>query len=108
MSANDLNDLYWHDGNINSLSYEIGGAGSAAVILSVSLYTNDQSQEREPLEITCLGVGDVGLKLSTEELKQNMFAGNISNAYLKRKTLWIYFTDGIFEVTAKKFEVKKC
>ena len=103
-----IDDLHWHDGMVRSVTYELGESGSAVLILSVNLFNNENSQERKQIKIRCFGAGRVNLGLSTKQLKQNLFAGNISNAYLKKDTLWVYFTDGMLEVSAQRFEAEKC
>ena len=106
MNTSDFHRLFWHDGLINGVSYQIGQTGIASRVLSLSLYENNNCPERVTYEIYCLGVGDINMRLSTQDLKQNLFAGNISNGYLKERTLWIYLTDGIIEIPAENFDAK--
>jgi len=41
--------------------------------------------------------------LDAGELRRNLFAGHIAQAYLKGDTLWVYFTDGLLQVRAQRF-----
>lgn len=71
-------------------------------------YKDEQALDKESYQIKCEGVSKFNCTLdAAAELKNNMFAGNISNAYLKENTQWVYFTDGLLEVHAKKFRLGK-
>ena len=100
--------MYWHDGNLIEVSFHIDGNGESKLIVTGNFYENDQSPKRGEYKILCVDVTKHNLCLDVVELKDNIFAGNISNGYLKGNTLWLYFTDGILEVIAKNFEATKC
>jgi len=68
-----------------------------------ALFKDGETPQREAYQIHCEAVSRFNCSLDTSELKKNMFAGNISNAYLKENTLWVYFTDGLLEIHAKNF-----
>jgi hypothetical protein len=104
----DIDDVYWHDGNLVDVSIQIGKKGKSKLIVIANFYENEQSSERSRYKVTCKDLIKSNLNLDMVELKDNMFAGNISNGYLKNSTLWLYFTDGTLEVKAKKFIVTKC
>lgn len=103
-----LNKLFWHDGNVIDISFSIDPKGKSIVLLSALFYKDEQAPKREAYQIKCEGVSRFNCTLDALELKNNMFAGNISSAYLKESTLWVYFTDGLLEIHAKKFRLGKC
>jgi hypothetical protein len=103
-----LEKLFWHDGNLIDVSFTINKKGASSVQITALFYKDGQAKGRETYQIKCDGVSRVNCTLDSEELKNNMFAGNISNGYLKENTLWIYVTDGILEIHAKKFSLIKC
>ena len=75
--------------------------------LQALFYKDEQAPQRQPYQIRCEAVSRFQCTLDSDELKRNMFAGNISNGYLKGNTLWIYFTDGLLEVRALCFRLMK-
>jgi len=93
-----LNKLFWHDGNLIDISFSIDPKGKSIVLLSALFYKDEQAPKREAYQIKCEGVSRFNCTLDASELKNNMFAGNISSAYLKESTLWVYFTDGLLEI----------
>ena len=103
--SKSLSTLIWHDGNLLGISFTISAKGKSSVTVSVLLYGDDQASKREEFKIECEGVSRFSSSLDAVELKNNLFAGNISNGYLKDKTLWLYFTDGVLEIHAKKFRL---
>jgi hypothetical protein len=105
--AKALNNLFWHDGNLVDISFNINEKGKAIVQISALFYKNEQAPSRDLYQITCEGIQRFSTTLDSPELKKNMFAGNISNGYLKDDVLWVYFTDGILQVHAKKFRLAK-
>ncbi len=105
--AQVLNKIFWHDGNLLDISFAIDAKGKSAVTLSALFYKDEHAPKRESYQIKCEGVSRFTCTLDTAELKSNMFAGNISSAYLKEDTLWVYFTDGLLEIHAKKFRLAK-
>ena len=107
MSAS-LNKLFWHDGNLVDASFNIDKKGKSSLRITALFYKNEKAKNREAYEIECIGVLRFCGLLDTTELKNNMFAGNISNGYLKGKVLWVYFTDGVLEIHARSFKFTKC
>jgi hypothetical protein len=103
-----LSNLYWHDGNLIDISYGIDKNGKSSVQMTALFYKDEQAPSRDMYQIKCEGVLQFNSSLNTTELKSNMFAGNISSGYLKGKTLWVYFTDGLLEVHATRFRLTKC
>ena len=103
-----LGNLYWHDGKLAGIAFGMDKKGASSLNLSAELYENEQAQGREPYNIACEGVGNFNCTLDASELKDNLRAGNISNGYLKGDTLWVYFSDGILKVSARRFRVVKC
>lgn len=97
--------LYWHDGNLTEVAFSVDARGRSNVQLLVLLYVDDQASHRVPYRISCQGVSRFQCSLDGDELKSNAFAGNISNAYLKANTLWVYFTDGMLEARAERFRI---
>ncbi len=104
----DIDEIYWHDGNLVDISIQIDNKGKSKLIVIANFYENEQSSKRSRYKLTCQDVVKSNLNIDMIELKDNMFAGNISNGYLKSSALWLYFTDGMLEVIAKKFIVRKC
>jgi hypothetical protein len=102
-----LDDFFWHDGNLVDISFTIDKKGKSSVQLTGLFYKDDQAPSRATYHIKCGGVSRFNCTLDTEELKKNMFAGNISSGYLKENRLWLYFTDGLLEIHAKKFRLTK-
>ena len=103
-----LDNFFWHDGNLIDVSFTINKKGASAVQITALFYKDGQAKGRETYQIKCDGVSRFNCTLDSEELENNMFAGNISNGYLKEDALWIYVTDGILEIHAKKFSLIKC
>ena len=103
-----LNTLFWHDGNLLDISFSIDNKGKSVLRMTALFYKDEHAPLRDRYEIKCEGVLRFNSTLDTTELKNNMFAGNISNGYLKDNSLWVYFTDGVLEVHAKRFRLAKC
>ena len=99
--------LFWHDGNLTDVSFSVDAKGKSAVQLQALLYKDEQDPQRQPCQIRCEAVSRFQCTLDGSELKDNMFAGNISSGYLKGNTLWIYFTDGLLQVQAQRFRLVK-
>lgn len=103
-----LNKLYWHDGNLSRIAFDIDKRGKASLSISAAFYENEQAPSREIYEIVCEGVLGFTSTLDSAELKDNMGAGNIANGYLKGDTLWVYFSDGVLKVSARRFRLVTC
>jgi len=106
--AKAFDQLFWHDGNLLGVSFSIDSKGKSSVQMEALFYKDEQAPRRDKYQIKCEGVSRFSCTLDGEELKTNMFAGNISSGYLKEKTLWVYFTDGLLEVRATRFRLVKC
>lgn len=102
-----LNKLFWHDGNLVDLSFSANGKAKSSLSITVLLYKDDQAPSRETYFVACNDVSKFCCTLDIAELRDNFGAGNISNAYLKNDILWVYFSDGLLEVSAKKYRVEK-
>ena len=102
-----LNKLFWHDGNLADISFSIDKKGKSFLQMTAFFYKDEHAPIRDKHQIRCEGVSRFNCSLDAAELKMNMYAGNISSAYLKDCTLWVYFTDGILEINAKKFRLIK-
>lgn len=103
-----LDNFFWHDGNLIDVSFAIDKKGKSGVLVTALFYRDEQAPSRDTYQIKCESVSRFNCTLDSEELKTNMFAGNISSGYLKENTLWVYFTDGVLEIHAKKFRLIKC
>ena len=103
-----LDNFFWHDGNLIDISFFIDKKGKSVVQLTALFYKNEQAPSRDKYQIKCEGVSRFNCTLDCAELKINMFAGNVSSGYLKENTLWVYFTDGLLEIHAKKIRLAKC
>jgi hypothetical protein len=103
-----LDDFFWHDGNLIDVSLFIDKRGKSVVQLTALFYKDEQAPSRDTYQIKCEGVSRFNCTLDCAELKNNMFAGNVSSGYLKENTLWVYFTDGLLEIHAKKIRLTKC
>ena len=101
-----LDDLLWHDGNLISLALGLDKQGNATVTLEIDLYPDEQARSRQPWRIECQIVSRFHCTLDLAALKQNLGAGHIANGYLKDKTLWLYFSDGLLEISAKQFRLR--
>jgi len=99
--------LFWHDGNLIDVSFSVDSKGKSNVLLQALFYKDEQAPHRDRYQIKCEAVSRFNCTLDGEELKSNMFAGNISSGYLKEGALWMYFTDGLLEVRAKRFRLVK-
>lgn len=108
MTNSNIDKINWHDGNLSEVTYQINMDGVAEVKMLAYFYSDEDAHERDKYTINCYGVTKHNLILDSKELKDNVSAGNISNGYLKEKSLWVYFTDGVLVVVASKFEVTKC
>jgi len=108
MVSKALNNLFWHDGNLVDLSFSIDKKGKSVLHITAHFYKNEHSPTRSAYQIKCDGVLRFKSKLDATELKNNMWAGNIFNGYLKDNTLRVYFTDGLLEVQSKRFRLAKC
>ena len=100
-----LDDLLWHDGNLIALALGLDKQGNATVTLEIDLYPDEQARSRQPWRIECQIVSRFHCTLDLAALKQNLGAGHIANGYLKDKTLWLYFSDGLLEISAKQFRL---
>jgi hypothetical protein len=103
-----INKLFWHDGNLVDVFFNIDKKGDSTVQIKALLYDDEQATVRNAFQIKCENVLYFNTTLNVAELKNNQFAGNISNGYLKDCELWIYLTDGMLQVRAKKFRLVKC
>jgi len=103
-----LNNLFWHDGNLVDVLFSIDKKGKSALQITALFYKDEQAPSRDAYQIKCEGVSRFNSTLDANELKDNMFAGNIANGYLKGSTLWMYLSDGLIEVQAKRFRLAKC
>ena len=103
-----LDNLNWHDGNLAGISFAINKKGKSTLVIEAAFYKDAQAPSRDNYKIICDSVLKHNIVLSSKELAENMFAGNISNGYLKNNTLWVYFIDGVLEVTASKFRLSLC
>jgi len=106
--ARTLSEANWHDGRLVEVAFSIDKKGRSAVRLIVLLYKNEQAPIRDTCQIDCSNVSRFNCTLDALELKDNMAAGNISNGYVKDQTLWLYFSDGILEVHAKRMRISEC
>ncbi len=102
-----LDKLFWHGRNLADISFSIDPKGKSIVLLSALFYKDEKAPKRERYQIKCERVSRFNCTLDATELKNNLFAGNISHAYLKENTLWIYFTDGLLEIHSKKFRLNR-
>ena len=100
-----LDDLLWHDGNLIALALGLDKQGNATVTLEIDLYPDEQARSRQRRLIECQKVSRFHSTLDLAALKQNLGAGHIANGYLKDKTLWLYFSDGLLEISAKQFRL---
>lgn len=100
-----LNDLFWHDGNLIDVTFSIGNKGRSVVQITALFYKDEQAPSRDVYQIKCEDVLRFNSMLDVTGLKDNLFAGNISNGYMKDNTLWIYFTDGLLEIHASEFHI---
>ena len=100
-----LDDLLWHDGNLIALALGLDKQGNATVTLEIDLYPDEQARSRHSWLIECQSVSRFHSTLDLAALKQNLGAGHIANGYLKDKTLWLYFSDGLLEISAKQFRL---
>lgn len=103
-----FDNLFWHDGNLVEINFAIDSKGKSSLEITVLLYKDEQASSTEAYQIKCSDVSRFNSSLDATELRVNAFAGNISHGYLKEKVLWIYFTDGLIEVHAKRFQLVKC
>ena len=101
-----LDDLLWHDGNLISLALGLDKQGNATVTLEIDLYPDEQARSRQPWRIECQIVSRFHCTLDLAALKQNLGGSHIANGYLKDKTLWLYFSDGLLEISTKKFRLR--
>jgi len=102
-----LHNLLWHDGNLSSIIFIISKQGKSSLAIEASFYKTEQATSRDNYKITCESVINHNVILNSKRLTENKFAGNISNGYLKENTLWVYFSDGVLEVTANKFKITR-
>ncbi len=100
-----FNKLNWHDGQLASVSFSIDAKGKSTATVFASFYTDSETRARSECLILCEGVTRFSTSVDAEELKNNLFAGTISNGYVKANTLWVYVTDGVIEIHAKKFRL---
>ena len=100
-------NLNWHDGLLRSYEVsKVGDATLAAATLLVDLYLEPtHARNRTSFRIVLERVHSITARLDFDELRDNSFAGTISYGYFKRssgkkggRVLWLYLTDGIFEI----------
>ena len=102
-----LDDLLWHDGNLIALALGLDKQGNTTVTLEIDLYPDEQARQRQRWLIECQKVSRFHCTLDLVALKQNLGAGHIANGYLKDKTLWLYFSDGLLEISAKQLQLNE-
>lgn len=102
-----IDDLYWHDGNLSDFSLALDAAANTSITLNLSLYSDGQARQRSPYRLRCERVKRFNCTLDLEELRKNLSFGHIANGYLKQGSLWLYFSDGLLEICAAKFELSK-
>ena len=88
-----------------SLALGLDKQGNTTVTLEIDLYPDEQTRSRQPWLIECQKVSRFHCTLDLVALKQNLGAGHIANGYLRDKTLWLYFSDGLLEISAKQFRL---
>lgn len=103
-----LDDFLWHDGQLSGVAVTIDAKGASTVQISGNFYPTENAKARTAYAVTCEEVSRHTCTLNVNELKDNARAGNVSNGYLKDKTLWLYLTDGLIEIHAKKFHLSEC
>lgn len=86
----------------------IDANGASTVQITGNFYPTENAKVRTAYAVTCEEVSRHTCMLNVNELKKNVRAGNVSSGYLKDKTLWLYLTDGLIEVHAKKFHISDC
>ena len=101
----EINDLFWHDGNLVDINSNFNKKGKATTVLVVALYKDNQSIKRNLYQIECQKSDKVIISFDAKELKDNLTAGNIDNSYLKKNTLSLYLFGGMIKIRAKKFNV---
>lgn len=108
INSKPFDHFCWHDGVLVDISFKINQKGNSSVLITGYFYKDDQDPCRKAYQISCKKVSRFNSTLDAIELKDNRVAGNIANGYQKGNTLWLYFTDGILEIHAKKFYLVEC
>ncbi len=100
-----IEQLYWHDGNLVELAFTLDSAGHSSVLLKLQLYPEGPATKRSDYQLRCSGISRYHCTLDVAELAINQRFGHIANGYLKQNTLWLYFTDGVLEICAEEFQL---
>jgi len=98
--------FFWHDGNVSALNYTTKNKITTLKI-EAAFYAHDLASERSEYTLSCQDVTKFNHIVDFNEINDNSSAGSISNGYLKGNTLWLYLSDGIIEINAKEFNLKK-
>ncbi|OGB23871.1 MAG: hypothetical protein A3I66_02315 [Burkholderiales bacterium RIFCSPLOWO2_02_FULL_57_36] len=103
-----FDNFFWHDGNLIDVKFSIDKKGRSSLQITALFYESEDASDRRMYQITAGEALRFSCSLDAAQLKENAFAGNIWNGYLKENVLWMYCTDGVIEVHAKKFKLEKC
>lgn len=111
-----FNDYLWHDGKLHSVEFisalkeKLG-----SVIIHVTLYENEVTRDTIQVRIAFKDVTNFIVTCDVSKLQENLFAGNIGNAYLhyndkKSKQLDLvvcrfFLVDGYIEIFCKNIEI---
>lgn len=95
-----LNELYWHDGVLRSMSFDAEGC----LALNCDLYPLECSPERKTVILKFIDVKNFVVAIDVEMLCDNARAGNINNGHVyemgARSRLKLFINDGYIDIVA--------
>jgi hypothetical protein len=103
-TADALNGLYWYDGTLDHLAFQMDERG-ASFRITAHLFKDDRSRQRQVCQIHCDRVSRFSTTLKTAEMRENAQIGNIAYGCLKGSTLWVHLTEGLLEIDAAAFHI---
>ncbi len=103
-AARALNALYWYDGTLDDLSFQIDDRG-ASFRITARFFKDDRSKQRYVCQIHCDEVSRFNSTVKTSEMRENARTGNIAYGCLKGNTLWVHLTEGLLEIDAGAFRI---
>jgi hypothetical protein len=103
-----LDSIFWHDGRLVAVSFDLDSRGAGSLKLALSLYASEQARDRAPVTVFCRGVSRFHTTLDVGELKDNARAGNVSDGESRPGKLLLNLTGGVIEVEAKEISADAC
>ena len=105
----NLDDIRWHDGNIQKLELIPNDNGISEVILHLELYDDSSRTEgRDKFIFNCKNVSGFNSICDMEKIIENSEFGSIHDGKISNNILRLSMYEGYIEIHANEFVAKKC